>query len=48
METEQRAKEILNYCENYLIKDSEERINFKISKLHKEMIKEVSFFIDND
>lgn len=46
--TKQKAKEILEYCSNYLIPKGEDLINFKTSNLYKEMIKEISFLIDVD
>lgn len=48
METELIAKEILEYCFQYLKnpKNLKEFEDFKKKKLYKEMLKEIEFFID--
>jgi len=49
METELKAKEILDYCIQYLSnKDNLEIEEFKKTKHYKEMLKEVGFLIDTD
>lgn len=49
VETEDTAKEILDYCISYLSnKDNLETEDFKKTKLYKEMIKEIVFFIDTN
>ena len=49
MDIENKAKEILEYCLNYLSnKDNLEIKEFEKTKLYKEMLKEITFLIDTD
>lgn len=46
MENDLRAKEILEYCANYLISTGEKLLEFKTSKRYKEMVKEIKFLME--
>ncbi|GAG21063.1 unnamed protein product [marine sediment metagenome] len=49
METKLKAKEILNYCMQYLIiPDCLETYEFEKTKRYKEMLKEITFLMDTD
>jgi hypothetical protein len=48
IESKDKAKEILEYCANYLIVVGKDRLKFKTSKMYKEMLKEIEFLIDTD
>lgn len=47
MNDEQKAKEILDYCIDYL-RDGEFGFDKKEEKLYKEMIKEIKFMLTTD
>ena len=50
METKLKAKEILDYCINYLGTPAPEFLEtheFEKTKRYKDMVKEISFLIDN-
>jgi hypothetical protein len=50
METENQAKEILDYCIQYLTGNNElkEKDYKNPKKLYKEMLKEICFMLEND
>lgn len=48
MDNDLKAKEILEYCANYLIQTGEKLLEFKTSKKYNEMLKEIKFLMEND